>query len=119
MLTSEATGRVHLPALLLMSDRSRIDLRWLNGDFRWRYRNRLKFERTFHGGRFEFTPDGHGEVFYSAEQRKWTRLRYAAGMEWTITRRIVLEGYFLRQNDWASSPQFVNALGVVMQFYLR
>ena len=59
------------------------------------------------------------EVFYSAEQRKWTRLRYAAGMEWTITMRIVLEGYFLRQNDWASSPQFVNALGVVMQFYLR
>jgi hypothetical protein len=119
MLTSEATGRAHLPASLLLSDRNRIDLRWLNGDFRWRYRNRLKLERTFRAERFEFTPYGHAEVFYSLEQSTWTRLRYAAGMEWTVTRRIVLEGYFLRQNDWGNIPQFVNATGIVLQFHFR
>ena len=116
MLTSEATGRVHMRASLLLSDRSRIDLRWLNGEFRWRYRNRLKLERTFRE-RFEFTPHGHAKVFYSLDQSNWTRLRYAAGTEWAVTRRIVLEGYLPRQNDWGSVPQFVNAIGIVMQFY--
>jgi hypothetical protein len=119
MLTSEGSGRAHLPAALLLSDRNRIDLRWLNGDFNWRYRNRLKLERTFHTQRFELTPYGHAEVFYSPKGSKWTRLRYAAGMEWAVTRRIVLEGYFLRQNDWGNVPQFVNATGFVTQFYFR
>ena len=119
MLTMEATGRAHLPASLLLSDRNRVDFRWLNGAFRWRYRNRLKLERTFRAGRFEFTPYGHVEGFYSVDQKAWTRLRYAAGAEWTLTRRIVLEGYFLRQDDWRSSPRHVHAVGVVAQFYFR
>ena len=119
MLTSEATGRAHLPASLLLSDRNRLDLRWIDGDFKWRYRNRLKLERTFEMGRFEFTPYGHGEVFYDLDQRTWTRVRYAAGLEWSVTRRIILEGYYLRQNDWRSFPQFVNAIGVALQLYVR
>ena len=119
MFTSEATGRVHLPVSLLLSDRSRIDLRWLNGDFRWRYRNRLKLERTFRAKHFEFTPYGHAEAFYSPDQSNWTRLRYAAGTEWALSRRIILEGYFLRQNDWGSVPRFVNAIGIALQFYVR
>jgi Protein of unknown function (DUF2490) len=119
MLTFEATGRMHLPTSLLLSDRSRIDLRWPNGAFRWRYRNRLKLERTFRAGRFELTPYGHVEGFYSVDTKEWTRLRYAAGAEWALTRNIVLEGYYLRQNEWASTPRFVNAAGVVVQFYFR
>jgi hypothetical protein len=119
MFTSEATGRVHLPMSLLLSDRSRMDLRWLNGEFRWRYRNRLKLERTFRVERFEFTPYGHAEAFYSLDQGNWIRLRYAAGTEWAITRRIVLEGYFLRQKDLGSAPQFVNAIGIALQLYFR
>jgi hypothetical protein len=119
MLTTEATGRLHLPVSLLLSDRSRIDFRWTDGAFRWRYRNRLKLERTFRAGRFDLTPYGYVEGFYSVDQDAWTRLRYAAGAEWAITRRIVLEGYFLRQNDWRSSPRFVHAIGVVAQFYFR
>src|SRR4051794_14811899 len=90
MFTSEATGRFHLPVSLLLSDRSRIDLRWLNGDFKWRYRNRLKLERTLCANRFEFTPYVHAEAFYSPDQSTWTRFRYAVGTEWAVTRRIVL-----------------------------
>ena len=93
-MTSEATGRFHLPVLLSLSDRSRIDLRWVNGDLRWRYRNRLKIERTFRVKRLEWTPYSHAEAFYSLDQSSWTRIRYAAGTELALSRRIVLEGYF-------------------------
>ena len=119
MLTYELTSRLHLPEALLLSDRNRLDLRWVNGDFKQRFRNRLKLERTFPVGRFELTPYGHGEVFYGLDQHAWTRVRYAAGAEWGISRHIVLEGYFLRQNDWGSVPQFVNAIGAALQLYFR
>jgi hypothetical protein len=119
MLTYEGTGRLPLARAFLLSDRNRMDLRWVDGDFRWRYRNRLKLERTFSVGRFDVTPYAHGEVFYNIDQGTWTRLRYAVGSEWSITKRIVLEGYYLRQNDWGSVPQFVNAAGMAVQFYFR
>lgn len=119
MLSYELNARLPLPKSLLMSDRNRLDLRWVNGDFRWRYRNRLKLERTFPVGRFELTPYVHGEVFYDINQGSWTRVRYAAGSEWSITKRFVLEGYFLRQNDWVGVPKYVNAIGMAVQFYFR
>jgi len=119
MWTSEATGRAHLHGHLLLSDRNRIDLRWINGDFRARYRNRLKLERSFPVGRFELTPYSHAEIFREGEKRGWTRFRYAAGCEWTITKRLVVEAYYLRENDWRSVPQFVNVVGSSLQFYLR
>lgn len=119
MATGEATGRAHLPGGWLLSDRNRVDFRWVSGDPRHRYRNRLKLENTFDVGRFQLTPYVHAEVFYELKPRDWSRLRYAAGAEFNITKRIVLEGYFLRQNTWASVPQFVNAAGMAVQFYLH
>jgi len=119
MATAEATARAQLRGGLLLSDRNRFDFRWVESDPRHRYRNRLKLERTFGIGRFQFTPYAHAEIFYDLKPRDWSRLRYAAGAEFSITKRIVLEGYFLRQNTWASVPQFVNALGTAVQFYFR
>lgn len=119
MATGEATARAHLPAGLLLSDRNRVDFRWVSGDPKHRYRNRLKLEKTFDIGRFQLTPYAHAELFYDFKPRMWSRLRYAAGAEWNITKRIILEGYYLRQNTWASVPQFVDAAGMAVQFYFR
>jgi hypothetical protein len=119
MATAEITGRAHLPNGWLLGDRNRLDLRWIDGEPNHRYRNRLKLERTFDVSRFQLTPYTHAEVFYDFEKRGWTRLRYAAGTEWAITKRIVLEGYYLRQNTWAAVPQFVNAVGLAVQVYFR
>ena len=117
--TGEATGRAHLRGGWLLSDRNRVDFRWVNGNPKQRYRNRLKMERTFDISRFQLTPYAHAELFYDVNPRGWSRLRYAIGGEWNITKRIVIEGYYLRQNTWASVPQFVNATGLAVQFYLR
>ncbi len=119
MATGEVTGRAHLPGEWLLSDRSRFDFRWLNGAPAHRYRNRLKLEKTFDVGRFQLTPYSYAEVFYAFDERSWTRVRYAAGAEWTVTKHIVLEGYYLRQNTWGSVPRFVNAFGAAVQFYSR
>ena len=119
MAIFEPTGRAHLPAGWLLSDRNRVDFRWVEGVPKHRYRNRLKIEKTYDIGRFQLTPYAHAEVFYDFKARDWTRLRYSAGAEWNITKRIILEGYYLRQNSWGSVPQFVNATGIALQFYIR
>lgn len=119
MATFEATARAHLPGGWLLSDRNRVDFRWLDGSPKHRYRNRLKLEKTFDVGRCQLTPYAHAEPFYDFKPRDWSRLRYAVGAEWNITKRIILEGYYLRQNTWASVPQFVNAAGLAVQFYFR
>jgi hypothetical protein len=117
--TFEVTSQAQLPAGLLLSERNRVDLGWTQGDPNHRYRNRLKLGRTFDAGSFQFTPYAHAEVFYGFNEGKWTRFRYAAGAEWSITKRIALEGYYLRENTWDAVPQFVNGFGLVLQFHLR
>jgi hypothetical protein len=104
---------------LLLSDRNRFDFRWREGEFNWRYRNRLKFERTFPAGRFELTPYVHAEAFCSLNQQMWTRARYTVGMEWAITKRVVLEVYVARQNEFRSTLPTFRAIGLALQFYFR
>ncbi len=116
-LSTEGTVRAHLRWSLLLSDRSRFDFRWSNGQFRWRYRNRLKIEKTFRVDRFELTPYSHVEAFCSLDEKRWTRARYTAGMEWMITKRVVFEVYFTRQNELRSDLPILHAMGVALQFY--
>jgi hypothetical protein len=118
MAITEATGRAHLRGQILLSVRNRLDLRWVEGAPRHRYRVRTKLERNFKIGRVDLTPYAHAEVFYDLYRRDWSRFRYAAGAEWTVTKWFVFEAYYLRQNTWAAVPQFVNATGLVAQFYI-
>jgi hypothetical protein len=119
MLSAEGTGRAHFGWSLLLSDRNRFDFRWRDGQFSWRYRNRLKIERTLLLGRFELTPYAHAEAFCSLDQKQWTRARFTAGLEWTITKRVVFEVYFARQNEFRGDLPIVRAIGAALQFYLR
>ena len=45
------------------------------------------------------TPYAYAEAFYDWRYDVWHRFRYAAGAEWELNRRVVLEGYYLRQRD--------------------
>ena len=115
--TIENHWRFPLPGSMLLADRNRVDFRFVDGDYRPRYRNRLKLERTFKVGRLDLTPYGHAEAFYDWRFNKFHRFRYAAGGEVSLGRHIVFESYYLRQRDTVSSPQHVNAVGAALQFY--
>jgi hypothetical protein len=55
----EGTARVPLIDFLghlLLSDRNRVDLRFIDGEFSWRYRNRLSAEREFSIGHVRLNP---------------------------------------------------------------
>jgi hypothetical protein len=115
--TLEVHGRWLFSLALLLTDRSRVDLRFVDGDYRPRYRNRLKLEHTFKAGWLELTPYSHAEAFYDWRYDKFHRFRYAVGAEMALGRHLVFESYYLRQRDTVSSPHHVNAIGAAMQLY--
>jgi hypothetical protein len=117
--TIEADPRVPLPWKILLTDRSRFELRIDNGAFTPRYRNRLRMERTFREGRYGFTPYTDAEVFYDWKYGTFDIFRYTAGMEWSVGHSFLLETYYTRQRNTKSSPEYINALGMTLQIFLR
>jgi len=115
----EATTRFPLPWGLLLTDRNRGDLQWVNGAPKPRYRNRAQMERSFLVRHFDVRPYGSAEVFYDWQYDKFDRVRFAAGVEVSVWRFLVIDGYYLRQHTTTSSPRFVNAMGLKMHIYLR
>ncbi len=114
----ELTPRFPLPAKLLLSNRNRLDLRWVNGAFSWRYRNRFALEREFGiGEKCALTPYASGELYYDSRFHTWNRNRYGYGLQTTFNRRLMIDAYYMRQNDSRSSPPHVNAIGAGLNLF--
>ena len=127
----EQTVRVPLRGGVILSDRNREDLRFVNGDFSARYRNRAMLEREFAIRNYKFIPYAAGEVFYDTRFRVFNRNRLTAGVQLPLgkglspfrehhtlmpRRSLSLDLYFTRQNDSRSKPHHVNAVGAALVF---
>lgn len=125
----EQTLRLPLPAKILLSDRNREELRIINGDGSFRYRNRVTLEREFDLKRIKVTPYVSGELFYDTRFDVFNRNRMSVGVQFPILKRLKpfrdhvphlprksasLDIYFTRQNDSRSSPNHVNAAGATL-----
>ena len=128
-LLIEQTLRKLLHGDFLLSDRNREDFRFVNGDFSFRYRNRVTLEREVHlfKGR-SITPYASEEVFYDTRYNTWNRNRFAVGVQQSLRRgplrkmllperQIILDLYYMRQNDSRSDIPHVNAIGAALAFY--
>jgi hypothetical protein len=113
----EAHVRWPFPGNVLVSDRNRVDLRWVDGVYSWRYRNRLLVERETSIGGYRLTPYTSGEVFYDSRYEAWSRNRFALGVQAPFHPRLMLDIYYMRQNDTRSQPAHVNALGLALNTF--
>ncbi|HEU0253851.1 MAG TPA: DUF2490 domain-containing protein [Pyrinomonadaceae bacterium] len=124
-IVTEQSIRKKFRRSILLTDRNRQDWRWVNGDFSFRYRNRLTAEKEFRIRERPITPYGSAEIFYDTRFSTFNRYRFAAGVQIAL-RRIrsreplllilrqerVLDIYYLRQEDTRSDPKHVNAIGI-------
>lgn len=111
----------------VFSDRNRQELRWINGDFSMRFRNRAKLEKTFVSGKRSFVPYGSGELFYDSRFSTFNRFRVALGTQlvfakretWlmNIRRQHVFDFYYLWQTDSRSQPKRLHAIGVTFEVH--
>lgn len=114
---------------IVLSDRNREDFRFVNGEFSFRYRNRVTVEREFHlFKKRTITPYVSGEVYYDTRVDTWNRNRWSLGVQTSLRRgpllkmllpkrQVILDLYFMRQNDSSSDTPHINALGAALSFY--
>ena len=114
----EATARYPLVAGLLVSNRGRMDLRFIGAENSWRFRNRLSVEKELAIGRVRMTPYARGEVYYDSRFAEWSRTEWIGGAAFPLRKRLELEGYFSYQNDTSGDVnRQVSAIGAVLNLY--
>ena len=122
----ELTPRFYLPYGIVVSDRNRVDLRWIDGqDFSTRYRNRVTVEREFLLQGRAFSVYVSAEVFNDSRFEGWDRRRLDVGVRLPLAgllrrrhERAQRKGrevsvYYAYQDDRRDSDNTLNALGVV------
>ena len=114
----EATARYPLVKGVLLSDRNRVDFRFIDGEFAWRYRNRISAERALSIRSFHLIPYLRAEAYYDGNVHKWSRTAEAVGCIFPFRNRYELEPYYEHQNDTSNDPnRQVNAVGLVLSMY--
>ena len=114
----EATARYPLKGGVLVSNRGRIDARFIDGEYSWRFRSRLSVEKEFSIGPVRMNPYVRGELFYDSRFDVWSRTEWIGGAAFPLNRRVELEGYFDYQHDTGGDPnRKVYAIGTVLNLY--
>lgn len=95
----ECTSRYELLGQLVITDRNRGELRFIEGrPFSARYRNRLRLERDLTRRWLDCTPYIYDEVFYDTRYDRWAPNRYGVGVLFPIGLHLVLEPQYFRQH---------------------
>jgi hypothetical protein len=116
----QAIDTLHFPlkAQLLISDRNRADLDWKNGDFTWRYRNKLSLERTFSTRSVHFIPYVAAEPYYESQYNKWSTTSLYAGCFVPVGKYVEFDTYYEHDNNTGKKPnQQVNSIGLALYLY--
>lgn len=115
---AEVTVRAYPGRGITLLDRSRLDLRFINGESSWRYRNRVRAERPFpFAADRGLTPYVMLEAGYDSRYDEFNRLRLQAGAEYQFSRLVMLDTYYVRQWDDRSSVPRLNAIGLALNLF--
>ena len=112
----EATYGVGAPFALRLVNRLRPELRWVNGGYSYRVRERVHLQRLAGQptGR-AWSPYGTFEVYYDSRFDALARIAGRVGMEVRLRRPMSLDVFLARQNNSRPERTYVNALGTVLK----
>jgi hypothetical protein len=118
-LIIESTPRYAPGAGFLFLNRNRMEFRWNNGTYDFRYRFKITGQRAFKVDRLHFTPYGSGELFWDRNQHSWNENQYAFGVQLPIKKRFMIDTYVLHQNCTTCGQRSLNAFGIAANFYIE
>ncbi len=113
-----ATFHVPITAKILITDRNRADLDWQNGEFTWRYRNRLTAERRFTIKDYHPAPYVSAELFYESQYSKISSTNLYAGCLLPAGKHVQFDPYYEHENNTGKRPnEQVNAGGLILNIF--
>ena len=117
---AELTPRTSLRAGFALSDRNRLEIRRLNGDVSFRFRNRVQIERPFNlgfnGHEHRFVPYISYELYYDSRTQSFVRQQIFTGARTPLVNHLTLNGFYMRQLDGQSRPGYLHVIGSFLQF---
>ena len=118
----EAVLAVGLPMRLRLLKRARTELRWVNNQYSWRFRERVHVQyhlRRPRLARHALAPYGTFEAYYDSRYRTIARIGGRIGSEARLSERWSTDLFIARQNNSRSTPRHVTALGVIARVTVR
>ena len=111
-LMLDATLRYDFPKKFLLSNRNRLEFRWVNGDYHLRYRNRPALERSVKVYKRNITPYIATEVFWDQRHKKFNIFKFTGGVQVPVFRRTSLEFLYERQYCSTCATTNTNIFGL-------
>ena len=93
-----------MKAALHLSDRNRADLDWKDGQFTWRYRNKLTLERTLSIYSYHLIPYIAAEPYYASQYGKWSTTALFAGCLFPVGKHVEFNTYYEHENNTGKRP---------------
>jgi hypothetical protein len=95
-------------------NRARAELRWVNGEYSYRVRDRIHVQRNGWPKPAAVAPYGTVEGYYDSRYRTIARIAGRVGNEWRLRDPASLDVYIAHQNNIRGEPRYVNALGITV-----
>lgn len=111
------TPRARPGSRWLLEDRNRLELRWVDGKYSTRYRNRLTVEHDLKFNAFRMTPYAAVELYYSFSSGTLNEEQYSIGLQVPFHPVAMVEVYYLRQECTSCLPGDANMLGLTLNWY--
>lgn len=120
-LMLDATARYAFAGKLLLSNRNRFEFRWIDAEYRFRYRNRFFLERTWKAKAFKFTPYGGAEAFWDQNFNKWNQFRFTGGVQIPIPKfkRTSIDLYYERVRCTTCANPNTNVFAANLNIFFR
>jgi hypothetical protein len=103
----------------LLTDRNRIEFRWVDGVYDFRYRNKVVIDHHLKVGEFSFTPYASGELFHDRNHHSWNENHYAFGSQFPYKKLLMVDTYYLHKNCTTCDPTSVNVVGLTLNLFLK
>jgi len=119
IIALDATFRWAFRHGVLLSNRHRVDFRWVNADFHIRFRERFMIERRFKLIKREITPFFDAEAFWDQRYKKFNLFRFMTGVQIRLIRSASLDLTYERLHCVTCPDVNTNSFGVRLNIFLR
>jgi hypothetical protein len=112
---AELTARPWPGTRIELLDRTRLELRWIDGVPAWRLRNRILVEKELARRRaMTITPYGTFEAGYDSRYRTINRLRLSVGAATKFNSHVMVDTHVARVRDSRGDAEQLAALGMAL-----
>ncbi len=109
----DVTPRLPLGKGFTLLDRNRGEVRDINEQTSWRYRNRIQLDKALSWREHEITPYVASEFHYESRYHTWNRKMIWVGTRLPVSKHVTLDVHYSRTWDARARPGYWHIVGIM------